>query len=116
VIKEIWTIVCGGRSFDKNDENDEFFQTKHTFRLEKYKDKIECDIFKNYYKVKENLMSLMKELNVLEDRINDKYPLMLCAGISPKGSFRYGMTPEQVDEENEKILKELIFYINSKKS
>ena len=112
MIKEIWTIICGGRSFDKNDE---FFQTKHTLRLEKYKDQIQCDTFKEYYKVKENLMSLMKELNILEDRINDKYPLMLCAGLSPKGSFRYGMSSEQVDEENEKILKELVFYINSKK-
>ena len=110
----LWNVICGGRSFDKN--NDDFFQTKHTLRLEKYKSQINCDVFKNYYRVKEELTSLMKELNTLEETINDKYPLMLCAGITPKGSFRYGMNSEQAEDENEKILKDLVCYINSKQS
>lgn len=113
--KDIWAVLCHGRTFGEETNRDEFFETKHTFRLEKYKNQIDCDIFNKYYQIKNSLIPLLKELNELEDQINDKYPLMQCAGLSPKSvSFRYGST-ESLENDNEKIVEELIFYINSKK-
>lgn len=114
-----WAFTYEGRALnsdtkDINTSNsDNFFSTKHTLRLEKYKNEIECADFQKYYEAKDKILSLLSELNNLETSISEKYPLISRSPLT--NLYRYGgSAAEKLEVENESILKELVFYINSK--
>jgi len=65
--------------------------------------KIEDSTFRKYLELRKQLESLFKEINDLETKVSERYPLLKSIPTSSNS------------QENETYVNELIVYINSKK-